>query len=139
MKKSLIIILAASAVLITFAICLAELESCDDYPIEVYNVDPCGISKWIMVEDSLAVCQLLCLKDMPEDPADKCGVYPSWIGGTVIFDEGAENSFKFDPATIIIAEITPEGMQTNFCQIAENPKDYDGGFWYVPYNVTEWK
>ncbi len=139
MKKTVVIILMTAGVLFAFAICLADLEPCEDNPIEVFNEDDCGISKWIEVKDSLAICQLLCLKEKPDDPADKCGVYPSWIGGKVIFDEGLPQMFKFDPATIVIAEITPEGMQTNTCQIAENPKDYDGGMWYIPYNVTDWR
>jgi hypothetical protein len=139
MKRTVFAILVASAVLFAFAVCLADLEPCEDYPIQVYDENQCGLGMWIQVEDSLAVCQLLCLYEKPDDPRDKCGVYPSWIGGTVIFDENAEHGFRFDPTTIMIAEITPEAIQTNICQIAENPKYYDGGNWVIPYNVTDLK
>ena len=139
MKKTIAIILATSSVLFAFAICLAELEPCEYKPIEVLNEDDCGQSKWISVTDSLTCCQILCLVAGPEDPTKECGIDPSWIGGTVVFDEGAELMFYFEPSTVEIAEIVAEALQTNLCQIAENPKDFDGGRWFVPYNIVDVK
>jgi hypothetical protein len=139
MKRAIAVILATSSVLFAFAICLAELQPCEYKPIEVLNENSCGQSKWISVTDSLTNCQILCLVGRPEDPTKECGINPSWIGGTVVFDERAELMFYFEPSTVEIAEITAEALQTTLCQIAENPKYFDGGRWFVAYNVVDVK
>jgi hypothetical protein len=131
------VLLAAILVLSASSVVLAE-EECAGEPIAVYNEDPCGLTLIIEVEDSATVCQIRCVAENPEDPGKYCGINPSWIGGTVIEDE-SELKFRFDPATVIIAEIVIEQMQTNTCQIAENPEDYIKGVWYIPYNVVEIK
>jgi hypothetical protein len=114
-------------------------EPCSGEPIEVLNSDPCGLEKWIAVEDSVTICQIKCVFDNPEEPGEKCGIDPSWIGGTVQFDEEAELGFNFIPSTVIIAEVTAEAYQTTTCAIAENPKEFDGGLWYVHFDIRDIK
>jgi len=134
MSRTSVITILSAALILSISICLSALEPCSGDPIEVLNDDICGVKKWIDVEDSVTICQILCLKD--GDP-EKCGINPAWIGGTVLFDEGAEFGFNFDPATVIIAELVAEAYQTTTCQIKDDPKYYDGGTWYIPYNITE--
>jgi hypothetical protein len=111
-------------------------EECEGNSIKAINEDPCELTLKIGVEDSATVCQILCVFENPEDPGKTCGINPSWIGGIVV-EEDSELRFNFDPATVRIAEIVIEQLQTNTCQIAENPEDYIKGMWYIPYNVTE--
>lgn len=111
-------------------------EECEGNPITVYNEDPCELTLKIGVEDSATVCQILCVFDNPEDPGKYCGINPSWIGGIVVEDD-SELKFTFDPATVEIAELVAEALQTNTCQIAENPEGYYRGRWFIPYNVVE--
>ena len=136
MLRTGIITILTAALILLISICLLaqKLEPCEGEPIMALNDDICGVKKWIAVEDSVTICQILCLKDA--DP-EKCGIDPSWIGGKVMFDEEAEYRFNFDPATVVIAEIVAETYQTTTCQIAENAKYYDGGTWYIPYNIIE--
>jgi hypothetical protein len=134
-KTSASIFLAIGLVLIiSFGISAQKFEPCSGERIDVLNNDICGAKKWITVDDSVTICQILCLQDA--DP-EKCGINPSWIGGKVYADEGAEYGFNFEPESVRIAEITAEAYQTTTCQIAENPKYYDGGTWYIPYDITE--
>ncbi len=134
MRRRVVFCLLTLCLILGSWIILSAEEPCEGGPIEAVNDDPCELKKWIGVEDSTTVCQILCLMEM--DP-EKCGINPSWIGGKVIFDEQAEYGFYFDPATVIIAEIVAETYQTNTCQISEDPKYYDGGTWYIPYNIVE--
>lgn len=129
------VLLAAFLVLSTSSMLLAQ-EECEGNAITAYNDDPCGLTLRIAVEDSATACQIFCVYKNPEDPGGKCGIDPYWIGGTVVEDE-SELKFNFDPATVRIAEIVIEQMQTTTCQIAENPENYMKGTWYVPYNVVE--
>jgi hypothetical protein len=63
-----------------------------------------------------------------------------WIGGKVIPDGDYPWDFYFNPNTIVIAEMTAEGMQTTIRQITQDPEYYaNNGFpndfsdhaWYV--------
>jgi hypothetical protein len=113
---------------------------CIGSPIEVVDQDPCGKSLTIQVNDSAAVCNILCIWERPSKPKDRwlCPVDPlSWIGGIVVADSTAENGFYFDPNTVIVAEITAEGMQTSVCMISANPELYDGSLWYVPAHIID--
>ncbi len=71
-----------------------------------------------------------------------------WIGGGVVEDSSYRHGFYFDPNTIVIAEITAEGMQTTIQQIEQNPSYYsENGFsngytehaWYVLGLFKEYK
>ena len=70
---------------------------------------------------------------LPVDRVQFDNMFISWIGGTVIAEPFEPNGFRFDPATVLVAEVTAEGYQTNICQIAANPGMYDGGLWDIPY------
>jgi len=139
MKRSSIVIMLALVLLIPVGIYISAQEPCSGEPIEVLNEDPCGPSIWIGVEDSVTICQLGCIAENPEEPGEKCGIKPSWIGGSVVADEGAELGFYFKPSTVFIAEITSEVIQTNLCQMKDDPKYYDGGTWVVPFGLKEIK
>lgn len=136
-------VIAAALLMINLAIAgkpaPPEPPPCAGNPIEVINEDLCGMSMAIAVDDSTAVCNILCVTNEPSKPKDRwtCPVYPlSWIGGIVIVDPEAEHGFRFDPNTIVVAEVTAEGLQTSICQIAANPSMYAGGRWYVHANIT---
>jgi hypothetical protein len=137
MKIHVVLLLIMILVLVAGS-ALAQ-EPCSGDPIEVLNADFCGLEKWIAVEDSATICQIKCLVEKPEDPGKECGINPSWIGGTVEFNEGAELGFNFIPRTVIIAEITAETYQTTTCAIADNPKEFDGGLWFVPIDLKDIK
>ncbi|MEZ5358393.1 MAG: hypothetical protein R3F48_06135 [Candidatus Zixiibacteriota bacterium] len=111
---------------------------CDGSPITLINGggDGCEASMTISVTDSSSVCDILCLYNSSKKTIFDCPVvFVSWIGGVVIADASAANGFRFDPATVLIAEVTAEGMQTNICQISANPTLYAGSRWYIPYDV----
>jgi len=131
-----IALVLASALVLATGVSLWAQEPCSGEPIEVLNKDICELSKWIAVEDSATVCQIRCLMEFDYE---KCGfgIFPGWIGGTVIADENAEYGFYFDPKTVWIAEITIEVIQTTTCQIRDNPKYYDGGTWCIPFSPSE--
>lgn len=135
--KRIAIAVILGAVLLPVAGRLMAQEPCDGDPIQVLNADPCKLSKWIDIKDSVTICQALCILEYPEDPQEKCGIYPSWIGGTVVADENAEDGFYFEPETVRIAEIVIEIYQTTTCAIAEDPKGFNGGTWFVPCNLVE--
>ena len=139
MKYSHVVLLLTLILMLAPSSILLAQEPCEVEPFEVLNVDPCDLSKWIAVEDSATLCQIKCVFDNPEEPGDKCGIKPSWIGGTVEANEEAEHGFNFIPSTVRIAEITAEALQTTLCAMAENPKEYDGGLWYVHYDVQDIK
>jgi hypothetical protein len=107
---------------------------CTGSPISILNTDRCGKSMTIKVYDSSAVCDITCFMTRPRGANYTCPVAaPSWIGGVVIADPNAQWGFRFDSTTIVIAEVTAEGMQTNICQIAQYPQMYaDGRIWYIP-------
>lgn len=132
------ILLAAMTVLAFGQIAFAE-EPCAGEGIEVLNADICGAEMWITVKDSATVCQVICVVENPEDPGKTCGIDPSWIGGTVEADENAEYGFYFIPETVEIAEIVAETYQTTTCAIAEDPKGFSGGRWFVPADLREIK
>lgn len=52
-----------------------------------------------------------------------------WIGGRVVPDEDYPWGFYFDPNTIVIAEMTVEGMQTTIRQIAEDTDYFANNGW----------
>jgi hypothetical protein len=52
-----------------------------------------------------------------------------WIGGRVVPDNGVPHGFYFDPSTIVIAEITVEGMQTTVSQITADPEYFSENGW----------
>jgi hypothetical protein len=115
-------------------------HECDGSHIEVVVESLCGLSKTIQVYDSTAVCNIECHWYKPSKGKGnkvECPLlFISWIGGTVVADESAEHGFYFEPNSVIVAEITAEGMQTTPCQIAANPGFYDGGLWYIGGNIT---
>ncbi len=139
MNKTHVVLLLTFVMMFAAGGSLLAQEPCSGDPIEALNADPCGLEKWIAVEDSATICQIKCLAEKPEDPTKECGINPSWIGGTVQFDEKAELGFNFIPSTVIIAEVTAEAYQTTTCAIAENPKNFDGGLWYVTFNLKDVK
>lgn len=130
------ILLAAVAALLLGQIAFAQ-KPCEGEKIEVLNVDNCGAEKWIAVEDSATICQIICVVENPEEPEKECGINPSWIGGIVKADENAELGFDFVPETVEIAEIVIEILQTTTCRIAEAPKEFDGNRWFVPADFRE--
>jgi hypothetical protein len=52
-----------------------------------------------------------------------------WIGGEVIVDSSCQHGFYFNPNTIVICEISVEGMQTTIEQIAGDPHYYAHNGW----------
>jgi hypothetical protein len=130
------ILLVAIPVLVLGQIVFAQ-EPCEGEGIDVLNIDICEAEKWITVKDSATVCQIICVVENPEDPGKVCGIDPQWIGGIVEADEEAEYGFSFDPATVEIAELVAEAYQTTTCQIAEDPKGFSGGRWFVPADFRE--
>ncbi|MDH3890512.1 MAG: hypothetical protein OEV49_05460 [candidate division Zixibacteria bacterium] len=111
-------------------------SNCDGLPIEVYLEDLCGSNMWIQIEDSTTVCQVTCWMTTNKR---KCPVRVFWIGGHVIADEMEPNGFKFDAATVRVAEVTEEGSQTTVCQIAANPGFYASPLrtWWVTATLTD--
>ena len=107
---------------------------CAGSPISILNTDRCGKSMTIKVYDSSAVCDITCSMNRPRRATYTCPVaLPSWIGGIVIADPNAQWGFRFDSTTIVIAEVTAEGMQPNNSQMAQHPEIYtDGRIWYIP-------
>jgi hypothetical protein len=136
MSRILIISLAV-ILLVPLGFYLSAQEPCKEESIEaqIYNDCDGGVTKWILSKNETSVCQIICLAQDPEDPEEKCGINPAWIGGTVYADENAPYGFDFDPSTVVVAEITAEALQTTICQIAANPKDYDGGLWYIRFDL----
>jgi hypothetical protein len=144
------LLLLSSAVVVVFAFSFAGAKkpggggggggpaSCDGQPIEVYDQDMCGANMWIQVQDSTTVCDLICWLTSNKR---KCPTYITWIGGIVIVDPSAPNGFRFDPATVRVAEVTEEGSQTTICQIAANPSFYAnaGHNWWISNFITEYR
>lgn len=105
---------------------------CDGSNIEVRIDDLCGMSKWISVTDSTTACQILCAYNSGgHGKKTSCEFLPLWIGGTVVADPGAPDGYYFDPSTVIVAEVTAEGLQTTLCSIRDDPVRYNGGTWFV--------
>jgi len=130
------ILLVAIPVLVFGQIVFAQ-EPCEGEGIDVLNIDICEAEMWITAKDSATVCQIICVVENPEDPGKVCGIDPSWIGGIVEADEKAENGFYFVPETVEIAEVVAEALQTTTCAIAEDPKGFSGGRWFVPAEFRE--
>jgi hypothetical protein len=60
-----------------------------------------------------------------------------WIGGRLIKADN-EWGFTFDPSTVIVAELTAEGLQTTLQQIKDDPKYWFGfDICYVGAGVVE--
>jgi hypothetical protein len=137
MSRTIVILSAMLVLIVPLGNHLTAEEPCGVESIEaqIYNNCDGGVTKWIQTKNETSICQIVCLADDPEDPKEKCGIDPSWIGGTVYADESAPNGFYFDPSTVVVAEIVAETYQTNICQIAANPKGYDGGLWYIPFDL----
>jgi len=59
-----------------------------------------------------------------------------WVGGIV---EEYDNSwgFRFRPDSIVVAEVTAEGLQTNVRSISEDLDYWKGGYAYVSALVVE--
>ncbi|MFQ6115330.1 MAG: hypothetical protein ACE5NG_14825 [bacterium] len=53
----------------------------------------------------------------------------SWIGGRVVPHMDYPYHFYFDPNTVLIAELTAEGMQTTIQQIARAPEYFASHGW----------
>jgi len=115
--------------------------TCTGSPLEMNNSSLCGATKWIQITDSTAACTIKCFQQKALGGAYRkldCGmVLISWIGGTVIADPTKELGFYFDPASIVVAENTAEGMQISVCTIRDNPAAFDGEFWYILYMPLE--
>lgn len=110
---------------------------CDGAPISLLNADPCGKSMTIKVLDSASVCNITCAVNRPSNADYTCPVQDlGCIGGTVIADAGAQWGFRFDSTTVVVAEVTAEGMQTTICQINANPDTYNGSLWYIPAAIS---
>ena len=135
MSRVVVVLMLTSILLIPVGIYLSAQEPCKEESVEALIDNSCGggVSKWIAVKNEPTVCQIICLAQDPEDPEKECGINPSWIGGTVYADEGAEYGFNFDPSTVVIAEITAEGLQTTLHAIMQNPAQFaeNGTIWYV--------
>src|SRR5512140_2772695 len=110
---------------------------CTGSPIEVYNADRCGASKWIQVNDSSAVCDIIC--QMTRTRKQTCPQLIAWIVGTVVLDAADPAGWKFDPNSIIVAEVTADGMQTNTCMINANPSRFAGAIWYIPQGFSQYR
>lgn len=141
-NRVIIVSVTILLVLITAGMLLAGKPApppppCTGSPIDVFDQDRCGRSMWIRVNDSTTVCNIICWITKARRGSCPLSIY--WIGGTVIADPGQPNGFRFDPNTIVVAEITAEGMQTNICQIAAAPDRYNGGLWYIPASLTQYR
>jgi hypothetical protein len=113
---------------------------CDGSPIQVLVENLCGASMWIDVTDGDTACAIICqLTTKKKGKKPSCPLFITWIGGIVVADQADEHGFHFDPDTVIVAEVTAEGMQTNICQIAANPVFYDGGLWFIPPGLVEYQ
>jgi hypothetical protein len=114
---------------------------CTGSPVVVVNNQSCGDTISILVQDSAAACEILCQMNRGTKGKSKpnpCSMTMiGWIGGTVVADPSAEDGFRFDPTTIVVAEVTAEGMQTNVCQIEANVGHFEGGLWYIPYTPIQ--
>jgi|GEM_PF-5784679 hypothetical protein len=62
----------------------------------------------------------------------------AWIGGKVVPDASLPHGFYFDPATVLIAEFTAEGMQTTIAQIAADPQYYATHGWSTSRAEHAW-
>ena len=109
---------------------------CDGNPIEVLVENDCGMNEWILVTDSSTVCDIICQIDWTE--TSNCLLTINWIGGVIMEDSAVQHGFFFDPNTIMLAETTLVSQQTDLCRIAEDPDDYDAGFWYIPVHFVEY-
>jgi hypothetical protein len=136
MSKTIVILSAAMILLVplgnlfSYSIC-----GVDSIEALIYNNCRDGATIWIKVNNQPAVCQIVCLAANPIDPQGTCGVFPNWIGGKVYADRYSPYGFGFDPNTIEIARNTIEERQTTICGIADNPKAFDGGIWYIPFDL----
>jgi hypothetical protein len=139
MSRTIVILSAVMILLIPLGSYLSAQDPCGKESIEaqIYNNCDGGVTKWIQSKNETSVCQIVCLAQKPEDPEKECGINPSWIGGTVYYDENDGYGFNFDPSTVVVAEVVAETYQTNICQIAANPKAYDGGTWYIPFDLRD--
>ena len=52
-----------------------------------------------------------------------------WIGGGVVPDDSYPHGFYFDPNTVLVSEVTVEGMQTTIQQITEDPEYFAENGW----------
>lgn len=106
---------------------------CDAVTIRVLNDQLCGETIWIDVLNTTAVEDILC-GPCSDDPFQECDNFPIfWIGGTVVADPSREHGFYFEPASIVVANTTLEGLQTSVCLIEANPGVFDGGLWYIAF------
>jgi len=116
-------------------------QACDGQPIEAHQASyssSCNADMWIQIEDSTTVCDVICW--LTTNQRD-CPTRVYWIGGKVVVDPSAPNGFRFDPATVRVAEVTEEGSQTSICQIASNPTYYAnaGRNWWISANLDQYQ
>jgi len=141
-KTTIVMAVALIAICLLIGTALAKKPTqdpppCDGAPIEVYVESHCGKSMWIQINDSTTVCNILCMWNKTKKDNWTCPVLHSWIGGIVVADPSYEHGFYFDPNTVIVAEVTAEGLQTTICFIANTPSFFDGGYWYVQSEITD--
>jgi hypothetical protein len=137
MSKTVAILSVAVILMVPLGAYLSAQEPCGVESIEAHIYNNCngGEAKWIYIRNETTVCQVICLAQDPKDPEAECGINPSWIGGTVQIDENDRYHFNFDPKSVVLAETVPLAARTSICQIAANPKAYEGSTWYIPFNL----
>jgi hypothetical protein len=61
-----------------------------------------------------------------------------WIGGQVVPDQSYPYGFYFDPNTVLVAEMTAEGMQATIQQIAQDPEYFARHGWSTELAEHAW-
>ena len=97
-------------------------------------IDSFGYLLWAGIDDPAVARQAAALAG---------GGTPQWVLGRVVPDPGQRHGFSVDPATVSLAEITAEGIQTTVEQVSRRPAFYapggGGGFntWALSERLIE--
>jgi hypothetical protein len=106
-------------------------------PIEILNQDVCGAEKWIRVNDSATVSNILCT--LTHKKGQSCPVPTVYISGLVLADKSSPDGWTFDAKTVRVAEAADRGAQTTFCDVSKTPAFYAGEIWYVGAKIAQWR
>lgn len=135
-KRSVLVVVAVVVVVLSVSLVLVYLNM--DYANKTKHETP----KWVVITDSKN--DVISVETSNSEPWRALGALYNtqsqlWIGG-IVEDYDNHWGFRFDPDTIVVAEITAEGAQSTIRAISED-LDYWQNTWqnqvYVLARVTE--